>query len=234
MSSPIDAVYARLLEIETQLDGYYSPQGGGPAERRRHPPLPDGVACFNGLYLQVTDAVRAGETDAFLVRLDVVFAGLYFAAFEAAAAGRPVSKAWEPLFEQKDRPHILPLQFAIAGMNAHINNDLALALVQVWRELGIDPRPGCPQEIVYKSVNATLTSVEQAAKVPLATAFITDLDRATDHLDDWFALWNVAKARQDAWDRALELHAHPSERWPVLWDRAVGFLSHLLLAPVLV
>jgi len=234
MSSPIDAVYARMLEIETELDGYWSPQGGGPDVRREHPPLPKGVACFNGLYLKVTEAVRALEGPSeFLVRLDVVFAGLYFAAYDAAAAQRPVAKAWAPLFELSGAPHILPLQFAIAGMNAHINNDLALALVQVFNELGIDPAHGCPEQAVYTNVNATLAGVENTAKGPLLTPFLSDVVRDSGRVGDWLALWNVAKAREEAWDRAVELHAHPNQRWPALWDHAVGFMSHLLLAPVL-
>jgi hypothetical protein len=236
----IDDVYARMLAIETTLNGYWNPAAGGPDARRAHKPLPDGVACFNGLYLKVTEAVRAGESAvaadarAFLVRLDVVFAELYFLAYEAAAARAWISKAWQPLFEQRNAPHVLPLQFAIAGMNAHINNDLSLALVQVWRELGIDPHADSPAKREFFRVDATLEQVEKEAKGPLCTAFIADVDRDLGRVDDWFALWNVTKARNDAWDRAVVMHDHPNAHWPALWERSVGFLSHLLLAPVLV
>jgi hypothetical protein len=53
----------------------------------------DGVACFNRMYLDVTEQVdeqlsRGGFADgSFVSTLDVVFANLYFAAFDAAAAG---------------------------------------------------------------------------------------------------------------------------------------------------
>ena len=93
----------------------------------------DGVARFNDLYLAVTRAVlaetRAGEFERpeLLARLDVVFAGHCFAAVDAARPGH----AWRPLFDARRSRRIAPLQFALAGMNAHINHDLALALVAV-------------------------------------------------------------------------------------------------------
>ena len=70
----------------------------GPDARRDEPPLPDGVACFNGMYLKVTEAVRDAlpsfENQAFVERLDVLFAQFYFEAYDAAAAQAWVSKAW--------------------------------------------------------------------------------------------------------------------------------------------
>ena len=139
----VDEVVDRLTGIERDLDGFFAPGAGGPLARRDRPPLPDGVACFNGMYLQVTAAVRA-ELDAFesrefVERLDVLFAEFYFQAFDAAAARAWVSKAWAPLFARKDARGVIALQFAVAGMNAHINNDLAHALVLTWRELGGEP-----------------------------------------------------------------------------------------------
>ena len=108
-------------------------------------PAGDGVACFNHLYLEVTKAVdgqvaTAGFADpAFLGALDVTFAGLYFAAVDDAAAGRKPSRAWAPLFEARGRTGIAPIQFALAGMNAHINHDLPIALVKTFEALGSSP-----------------------------------------------------------------------------------------------
>src|SRR5215218_94880 len=110
----VDEVVDRLTSIEETLDGFFSPLGGGPVARRGRPPLPDGVACFNGMYLRVTEAVRDGlpafESPEFVERLDVLFAEFYFQAFDAAAAQAWVSKAWAPLFERKDASDVLALQ----------------------------------------------------------------------------------------------------------------------------
>src|SRR3954465_14519851 len=162
----VDEVVDRLTDIEEKLDGFYSPRGAGPAARRDHPPLPDGVACFNGMYLRVTEAVREAlptfEDPGFVQRLDVLFAEFYFQAYEAAAASEWVSKAWEPLFARRAE-HRLALQFAITGMNAHINNDLAHALVLTWGELGL----GDAQRRDYQKVNGILERVERDIKLPL-------------------------------------------------------------------
>src|SRR5215210_2412334 len=115
----VGEVLDRLTTIEQDLDGFFSPAAGSPAARRDRPPLPDGVACFNGMYLQVTqavlDAMPTFESPEFVERLDVLFAEFYFQAFDAAAAGAWVSKAWAPLFERRDERRIIALQFAIAG-----------------------------------------------------------------------------------------------------------------------
>src|SRR5688572_1641447 len=77
----LDAVAARLLEIEREKRGYRDPS------RRRFQRRPDGVACFNYLYLRVTEEVRDSrasfESPEFVERLAVVFAQFYLVAYEA-------------------------------------------------------------------------------------------------------------------------------------------------------
>ena len=231
----VPEVVDRLTAIEQDLDGFFSPAGAGPAARREQPPLPDGVACFNGMYLQVTKAVRdelpAFEAPAFVERLDVLFAEFYFQAFDAAAAQAWVSKAWAPLFERKDERGILALQFAVAGMNAHINNDLAHALVLTWRDLGVEPGRDTPEHRDYLKVNALLERVQGDVKRPLADDLIRQLDTLLGSADDFLAMWSIKKARDDAWSRALKMWRDPDEDSDTIVDRLVGFAGHLLLGP---
>src|SRR5205823_3635296 len=125
LTSPADvaAVIARMQAIDASL------------------PANDGVAWFNRLYLRVTEAVQAElarttfADAAFLARVDVAFANLYFAALEDTKAA---PRAWQPLLTCRRKRGIAPLQFAFAGMNAHINYDLPLALGTVARERGVD------------------------------------------------------------------------------------------------
>ena len=78
---------------------------------------------------------------AFLERLDVVFANLYFDAVEAGHADpRRVPSAWRPLFECRNQSGILPIQFALAGMNAHINRDLPAGIVASFMATMARPR----------------------------------------------------------------------------------------------
>jgi hypothetical protein len=215
-------VVARLTDIETQLDGFFAPGGPGVP--------PDGVACFNGMYLKVTEAVRDAlptfENQAFIERLDILFAQFYFDAYDAAAAQAWVSKAWEPLFARRAE-HRLALQFAIAGMNAHINNDLAHALVLTWHEFGFDAATRSD----YDKINDILEAVEKDIKAPLSDPFIAEVDTAFGTADDFLALWSIRHARDQAWERARIMQHVQGKELDGLFDRIVGFAGNLLLGP---
>jgi hypothetical protein len=231
----VGEVVDQLTTIEHERNGFYSPPGADPATRRERPPLPDGVACFNGMYLQVTEAVRDAlpgfQNPAFVERLDVLFAEFYFQAYASAAQRAWVSKAWAPLFKRKDERGILALQFAVAGMNAHINNDLAHALVLTWRDLDIKPGRKSPERRDYDEVNDILERVEERIKVPLADALIAHVDTAFGTTDDFLALWSIRRAREQAWDRAVIMRDVTGDELDGLFDRIVGFAGNLLLGP---
>ena len=77
---------------------------------------------FNGVYLRVTemmlDRLRTGgvfHDDAFIAALDVRFADYWFGAYDASG-DKP--RAWAPLFAARKRRGVLPIQFALAGINA--------------------------------------------------------------------------------------------------------------------
>ena len=227
----VDEVVDRLTAIEEQLGGFYSPLGGGPAARRQQLPLPDGVACFNGMYLEVTKAVRDAlptfEDQAFIQRLDILFAEFYLQAYDASEVPAWISKAWEPLFARRAE-HRLPLQFAITGMNAHINNDLAHALVLTWNEMGTGD---AAQRRDYDKVNDILEAVEKDIKVPLSDDVIAHVDEFLGHDDDNLALWSIGHARDLAWERARIMRDVPGDELDGVFDRIVGFAGNLLLGP---
>jgi uncharacterized protein DUF5995 len=215
-------VVARLTEIENELNGFFAPGGPGVP--------PDGVVCFNGMYLKVTEAVRDAlptfDNQAFIERLDILFAQFYFDAFDAAAAQAWVSKAWEPLFQRRGERR-LALQFAIAGMNAHINNDLAHALVLTWKEMGFD----AATRDDYDKINGILEAVEKDIKVPLSDPLIAEVDHAFGTTDDFLALWSIRHARDQAWERARIMRHVDDKELDGLFDRIVGFAGNLLLGP---
>ena len=221
-ADPILAVAARMEAIAAPLDES------------------DGVARFNELYLAVTMAVFE-ETHAdnyrdpeFISRLDVVFADLYFTAVDDAVAARPIPKAWAPLFEKRHAPGIAPLQFAIAGMNAHINHDLAVALVATCEERGFDLDDDSDQHRDYLVVNDTLERVEGEIKARYTTGALGTIERAMGTLDDVLANWSVARARDNAWVTARTIRALQDK--PLLLEhfmlglaRNVGFAGRGLL-----
>jgi Family of unknown function (DUF5995) len=174
-------------------------------------PYKDGVAYFNRLYLQVTMSVLAAsqnttfEDPAFLDLLDVVFAGLYFDAEATLASGAPCPAAWRPLIEERAAPRE-PIQFALAGMNAHINHDLPLAVVQTCQQLGIAVDDDSPQHADYERVNAILATVETQVAGWFDSGLIADVeDVVPQHVANALAMWSVVTAREIAWDHARVL-----------------------------
>jgi len=201
----------------------------------------DGVRRFNELYLAVTKAVAektaadAFEDPTFIARLDVIFADLYFDAIDDDAAGKEPSKAWAPLFEERHKKGVAPLQFAIAGMNAHINHDLALALVATCDEFTVGVDNDSPQHRDYLAVNAILEQVQDEIKEKFTTGVIADIDKTFGTADDMVASWSVARARDAAWTAGQVLAAVQGNdllRKAFLLDlgRRTGFAGRLLLS----
>lgn len=197
-------------------------------------PRRDGVACFTRLYLAVTEAVgrkKGFASPEFLTRLDVRFANLFF----VALADPP--RAWEPLMEARSRRGVAPIQFALAGMNAHINRDLPLALVETCADLGLELRRGSPEHADFLAVNKLLVTVERRVKRELVTGDFAVADEALGEIDDVIAMWKVERARDGAWTSAETLRSLRSapdlaDAFFLALDRMVGFAGRGLLHPV--
>jgi Family of unknown function (DUF5995) len=207
-------------------------------------PERDGVAWFTKLYLGVTEAIAeavagtAFRDPEFLVRLDVVFANLYFASLRdwLADADR-APRAWAPLYSCRKRKRVAPIQFALAGMNAHVNRDLPVALVAVCRERGVDLSRAKRQHEDYVRVNPLLAVTEAKVKRWFATGFVGVVDVALGSEDDRIAMWNVGRARDAAWVNAQALWTLRGlpilqRRYLATLDRTVGFAGRGLLVPV--
>jgi len=134
----------------------------------------------------------------FFSRLAPIFSNLYFEAVEAAAAERAVSRVWAPLFERRFEPGIAPLQFAIAGMNAHINHDLAIALVAVTKELGYDLDLDSPHHRDHLRVNTTLARVMDEVKERFETEIVPPVQKALGRLDALRSRRACSRQRLDA------------------------------------
>jgi hypothetical protein len=188
----------------------------------------DGLKWFNGLYLSVTQAIEARvDSDdfgdpAWIGALDVQFARIYFAAVQSALSGAAAPGCWQALFDVRNQTQIARIQFAIAGMNAHIDHDLALAIVACCEAAGIDPVHGTTQYNDYTAVNTTLDRLIESAKQTLHVRLLGEQLPAVSHLDDTIAAWSVADAREAAWNNA-ELFWHLADA-PVL---RVAFMDNL-------
>ncbi len=199
----------------------------------------DGLKWFNRLYLMVTEQVDlhpprgAWQSPVWLTRLDVVFAGLYFGAVAGFFGGSPVPSAWSALFEARDRTGIDRIQFALAGMNAHINHDLALALLATNAELNVRPSQDGPEFTDYQSVNALLGTVMPSALTMLATDTLGVLAQDTGKVGRLLAFWDIQSARNLAWDFANHLRGLDGINREVALetqDSVTGALGRAILA----
>lgn len=207
-------------------------------------PNEDGLKWFNFLYLKVTESVRdnppplAWESPEFLNRLAVVFANLYLGALANWHQNREaVARAWSPLFEARGRQGVKRVQFAIAGMNAHINRDLGIALVETSEEFRIVPHRGSAQHRDFERVNDILVRVAEEVKQTLATGIVGEIDQDLGRVDDAVALWSVRKARETAWTNAeilWQIKDIPilADAFLINLDRLVGLSSRGLLISV--
>ena len=197
----------------------------------------DGVVCFARLYCNVTELVAADVgagtfvAPTFLERLDIVFADLFFGVVANPAR---VPSAWAPLFAARSLRGIAPLQFALAGMNAHINRDLPEALVQTFVGLGIEMERPSPQSADFDRVNAVLATSEAEVRDRYFTPLMVELHRDFDGVDDVAANWSVQEARAAAWvngEALWHLRAFPtlSADYLETLDGMVGFAGRGLL-----
>jgi hypothetical protein len=174
-------------------------------------PASDGLACFNRMYLEVTrqvqQRIQAGffVDAAFMAHLDVVFANIYFDAVDAVSA-RPndLPAAWQPLLRQRATPGIEPVQFALAGMNAHINHDLPLAVVTACGDLRTAPTDDSHHQD-YQKVDGMLDASEQSIRQSFESGAVLAMDRHAAAVATIIGNWSINAARDVAWDTALAL-----------------------------
>jgi hypothetical protein len=177
-------------------------------------PNGDGLKWFNLLYMRVTQQIDSNpppggwEDSIWLTRLDVVFAQFYFnALINWLNSSTTVPRSWEALLEARFRPGIERVQFALAGMNAHINHDLALALLQTGAELNLIPGKVSPEHDDFEHVNGLLEAVLPQALRFLATGILGELAQDTGKIGSLLAIWKVRAARDLAWDLADHLRS---------------------------
>jgi hypothetical protein len=215
----------------------------------------DGLRWFNRLYRMVTQQVRntppespgqnpasenpqgqnSWENPAWLDQLDVVFAGFYFDALRTWTANQAIPSAWKAFFAVRFATGIDRIQFAVAGMNAHINHDLALALLKTDAELAVVPGYGSPEWRDYQAVNTMLNTVMPEALTMLAGDVLGELAQDTGKVGRLLAFWNICRARDLAWDFAGNLRALTGPAYDTalaVQDGLTGALGRAILAQI--
>jgi hypothetical protein len=193
-----------------------------------------GLAYFNYLYRIITEAVLQDLREdrftkpEFLERLDVEFARRYFqalAAWSRDPAWAP--RSWAILLDQADNQKITALQFAVAGVNAHVNFDLALSLIAAFRHLGMEFDEGCRDD--YDHINEIFRLKIRGLRDDLQNTFWDTVDRLLGEVDDWLDDMIVIATRGIAWRTAHRIWPHrhdPAEM--VKETRRLDFVASML------
>lgn len=195
----------------------------------------DGVRYFHEVYTEVTRAVARRvatggfEDPPFMVALDVEFAGLYLEALEAPATA---PRAWRVLFDRR-RNRLAPLRLALAGMNAHINRDLAVAIDTTCTRLGGTLDRDSPRCRDFVAINDILAAQMASAKADLFSRVDRIADVAFGRVDDLLEVWSITAARDNAWSHGAALHQlGPGEAKDAALqaiDRTASLIGRLIL-----
>ncbi|MDI5964734.1 DUF5995 family protein [Streptomyces sp. SL13] len=198
----------------------------------------DGVAVFNRVYLSVTRELTRRVDEGWFrhphrtAELGAAFALRYLSAVEADAEGRRAPACWRPLFAARHHRAVRPLQFALAGVNAHVGHDLALAVVDTCHLLGLQP---ADVERDFERVGDVLAAIEERVREELMPG--PDLLELADPLTHLAGVWSLDAARTAAWSaagllwRLRELPGLYAEFAHGL-DTGVGLVNRCLLTPL--
>jgi len=196
------------------------------------------VGAFNDLYLTITrrvdQALVSGAVEPeFLERLDVEFAKRYFDALRRWNDDDDrTPDVWEVLFKRASDTRMSRLTAAMLGVNAHINHDLALALISTWSQLGE------PDEERVHPDYLLVNEIFYAEIPPLRQSFSTEWHLAIDGfvgpLDDWSQRVLVTATRARAWDQGRHLwelrhDTDDFEQARLTMDRAASLLGEWLI-----
>jgi hypothetical protein len=215
-----------------------------------HAVLPDddGLKWFNWQYWTVTASVQQTVSSPggggitwrnpdFLKRLDVVFAGIYLDALRIELAGGTPSKCWQVLFNARQDKRLARVQLALAGINAHIDHDLAFALVQTCRDLNIQMEHHSPEQADYRKVNDLLETLVAESRKELMVMLPGDSIPDLEKLENQLAGVGIRVAREAAWLAAEVLWTTTGlpglqQRFGDSLDTAAERLANLILIPL--
>lgn len=206
-------------------------------------PTTDGLHWFNWLYLAVTKSVGASmstrqwNNPAWLERLDIVFGGLYLKGLrECLRHDTGAPRCWHVFVNSRHDGRLARIQFAMAGMNAHINHDLSAAVVETCRQMGLHPAHGSDIHSDFTQVNELLENLIDTAKRQLLVGLLGNVIPEIGKVEDQVAGLGIVASRELAWTNAEILWHVPSglrDRFLAGLDRTTALVGKNLVTPIL-
>jgi hypothetical protein len=192
----------------------------------------DAAGYFPALYARVTADVAEGiRTNRFddgkrMERLADTFAGYYL---RARKAQTPVPRCWQATWDVAHDPNLVIVQHLLLGINAHVNYDLAQAVIDV-----------APSSGGLEAVRRDFASINDVLAGTFHTV-IRDLDSVSRWSSEAATLgggrlfnFSLRVARSQAWGAAERLYPlDDDERRDYLreLDRLVSVLAYMVTRP---
>ena len=189
-------LYREVTQSVAGLVNDTSPQQAQPQQAIPPQPAKDGPAGVPR---------TAFHDPQWLAELDVQFGRLYLKALHDRLTGGSCPGCWDAFFAVRDNALIARIQFALAGINAHINRDLAAAITATCAARNTVPQHGTPQYADYTAINSTLEALIETAKRELHVRLLGDALPEISRLEDTVAAWGTGAAREQAWRHAEAL-----------------------------
>ncbi len=195
------------------------------------------LGYFAVLYRGVTAEVQRGIAGGRFVdgarmeRLDVLFAGRYLDALWRQRAGQETTRSWALAFRAAATWPPVVLQHLLAGMNAHINLDLAIAAARTSPGAQL---PGLERDFreITTLLDGMIESVQQ--RLNRISPWSGLLDALAGREDERLAAFGLSATRGTAWQAAQLLAAETPAGFDAqvaLQDRIVEQLGRRILNP---
>jgi len=169
--------------------------------------------CYKLMTLSMLRAIEAGEfrDPQWVAALLERFADYYFIATQAYEEDNPGTPLiWRIAHDAARNPGTMVLQNVLLGINAHINYDLVLTLVDVL-EPEKSQLDSLRRELRYKDhvyvnrvIALTVNRVQDEVLEPQAP-YLDLVDKLLGPLDEWTISRLIAGWRDNVWEHALQV-----------------------------
>jgi hypothetical protein len=194
---------------------------------------PDAGGYFPAMYARVTRRIAVGITQGRfedpdrMDRFASTFAGHHL---RALAAPTEAPRCWRASWDVAADPGLLIVQHLLLGINAHVNHDLGLAVVDL---AGPEARDLAAIRPDFDAVNLVLadTQVEVMRDLGRVSHWTVVADRL---LGGRLFHFSLRAARDQAWSTAVRLHGTDRDERAVQiaeLDRIVTVLAYLVTRP---
>ncbi|SET08001.1 hypothetical protein SAMN05216326_11150 [Nitrosomonas marina] len=166
------------------------------------------IGYFAALYRQILEQTKISieqnmfENDLRITRLTVIFANRYIQACFQYLTGQQSTQSWLAAFQETQHWRPIVLQHLLLGMNAHINLDLGIAVVDT---VPVSELPDMKND--FDKINVVLASQVEEVQQKLARIWplLRLLNSVVAEADDIVINFSMEKAREAAWSFAESL-----------------------------